>query len=332
MSPPKIDVHSHVVPPFWREAARAAGKIPIPPAWDENTHLALMDRCNIRKTIVSITSPGSHLTPGDDGAARQLAHECNEFSAALKRRHPSRFGFFATLPLPDVQGSIAEIKHALDELGADGVGILTNHHGIYIGDARFDPVFEEMNRRGAKVFIHPTVPCRADSEGGGGLHSCMPTPNFVQGIFEYFFEEVRVVLNIIQSGTASRFPRIRFIIPHAGGALPPIVERFSRFHRDILHREETAKWTTQQIKELLQRQFYFDLAGFPLPDQLPGLLRMVDHTRLLYGSDFPYTPLDSTEMLARELESGISSVLPDAADKEGVFSANAMRLFGEQCQ
>lgn len=292
-----------------------------------------MDRCSIHKTIVSITSPGSHLTWGEDVVARQLARDCNEFSADLKRRHPPRFGFFATLPLPDIKGSLDEIKHAFDELGADGVGLLTNHHGIYIGDPKFDPVFKELNRRRAKVFIHPTVPCRANDhdEGDGILHlDCMPTAKFfVQGIFEYFFEEVRVILNIIQSGTASRYPHLRFIIPHAGGAFPPIVERFSRFHSDVLHRESTPTWTRAQIRDLLQRQFYFDLAGFPLPDQLPGLLRMVDHTRLLYGSDYPYTPLDTTEALAQELEEGLDAVLPDEREREAVLYGNARKLFDD---
>lgn len=289
-----------------------------------------MEKCKINKTIVSITSPGSHLILGEDVAARQLARDCNNFSADLKRRHSSRFGFFATLPLPDIEGSLDEIKHAFDELDADGVGLLTNHHGVYIGDTTFDPVFEELNRRRAKVFIHPTVPCRTDDQDGGLLHHCMPTTKFfVQGIFEYFFEEVRVVFNIIQSGTASRYPNIRFIIPHAGGAFPPIVERFSRFHKDILHREATATWTSIQIKEILQRQFYFDLAGFPLPDQLPALLRMVDHTRLLYGSDYPYTPLDSTEMLAQELEEGLDAILTDELEREAILSGNARKLFDD---
>jgi len=120
-----------------------------------------MERCNISKSILSISSPGTHLYPGagNDEAAQKLARRCNEYLAKIKRRRPEKFGFFATLPLPYVQGSFEEIAYALDELNADGFCVLSNHHGIYIGNAIYEPIWAELSRRKAKVFMHPTIPC-----------------------------------------------------------------------------------------------------------------------------------------------------------------------------
>ncbi len=133
-----------------------------------------MDDMNIRYSVVSISSPGVHLIPGNDTAAIDLCRRCNEFAAGLKKRHPKRFGYFASLPLPDVQASLKEIDMALSE-GADGIIFETNFHGIYLGDERFDPVMDELNRRKAKVFIRQhdqsesTVRTYAQSRAGISL-------------------------------------------------------------------------------------------------------------------------------------------------------------------
>lgn len=282
-----------------------------------------MDQTHIAKAILSVTSPGTHLTD-DDEAGRKLARDCNRWAAEVKTRRPDRFGYFATLPLPDVEGSIAEIDYAFDKLSPDGVGLLTNHDGVYLGDPRLDPVFEALNRRSATVFIHPTVPCMIHQ---GKPISAIPLRSFPQGVCEYLFEEARVLFNLLTSRTPTRYPDLKFIIAHGGGAFPPIVERFSRFGTWIFGGKE--EMTSDEIKEVLMRQFYFDTTGFILPDQIHGVLRFVNHTRLLFGSDYPYMKESTVVRVADEVDRELWKVFPDDKEREAIYKGNAERLLGK---
>ena len=167
-----IDVHQHFVPDYYREALLAAGyshpdgmaKIP---AWSESDALATMDRLEIATSFLSISSPGVRL--GDAGATAALARRTNEDAARLAERHPGRFGFFAVTPLPDVPATLAEIAYAFDVLGADGMVFESNFDGMYMGDALLDPVYAELDRRRAIVFVHPTSPhCRCGIQSRDG--------------------------------------------------------------------------------------------------------------------------------------------------------------------
>ena len=165
-----VDVHAHFLPPDYVAAAKAAGHLepdgmPGWPAWSEAQHLELMDAHGIASAMLSISSPGVHF--GDDAAARELARHVNTYGAEVVRRHPRRFGHFASLPLPDVDGSIAELSYALDVLGSDGVAVESNHGGVYLGDPMLEPVWQELDRRRCTVFVHPTSPPNADSLGLG---------------------------------------------------------------------------------------------------------------------------------------------------------------------
>ena len=285
-----------------------------------------MDQTHVAKAILSVTSPGTHLVD-DDTAGRTLARNCNRFAAEVKMRRPDRFGFFANLPLPDVEGSLAEIAYTFDKLNPDGVGLLTNHDGVYLGDPRFDPVFEELNRRKATVFIHPTIPCIIHQ---GKPMNAIPLRSFPPGICEYLFEEARVLFNLLTSRTPTRYPDVKFIIAHAGGAFPPIVERFSRFGTWIFGGKE--EMTSDEIKQVLQRQFYFDTTGFILPDQIHGVLRYVDHTRLLFGSDYPYMREGTVIRVAEELDRELGLVIKDEKDREAIYKGNAEKLFKEKAK
>ena len=151
-----IDVHQHFLPDFfWRETnegAKPVGGI-MPPPWTESTALAFMDDAGIDVAVLSISTPGVHV--GDDTRARALARRCNEFAAQLVQSRPDRFGSFASLPLPDVDGALEELSYALDVLKLDGVLLFSNVQGMYLGDSRLEPVFAELDRRGATVFVHP---------------------------------------------------------------------------------------------------------------------------------------------------------------------------------
>lgn len=226
--PPRIDVHSHFLPPFYSTLLASTGHskpdgMPRIPPWSLPAHLEMMSAANVRKSILSISSPGTNLLPNNSDLALKTTRECNAYAANLKASSPEKFGFWAALPLPDVAASLLEIDTAVKE-GADGFGLMTNYHGSYIGSPAFNPVFEKLNRLGATVFIHPTTPCM-QYEGkvvqAKPLGELLPAPTL-----EFFFDTARAVVDLFVSGTVERCPDVVFVIPHVGGALMPVLTRF----------------------------------------------------------------------------------------------------------
>ena len=230
--PPRIDVHSHFLPPTYSALLASTNHskpdgMPRIPPWSPTAHLEMMAAANVRKSILSISSPGTNLVAGDNELNLKTTRECNAYAAGLKRDDPEKFGFWAALPLPDVDASLAEMDVAVGE-GADGFGLMTNYHGEYVGSPAFDPVFEKLNRLGATVFIHPTTPCM---QYEGKVVQAKPLGDlWVVGCKvlhgEFFFDTARAVVNLFVSGTVDRCPNVSFIIPHVGGALPPVLTRF----------------------------------------------------------------------------------------------------------
>jgi predicted TIM-barrel fold metal-dependent hydrolase len=282
-----------------------------------------MKELNISKSIISISSPGTYLIRSDDAAARaaarKLTRQCNDYAAELSSQYPSSIGFWASLPLPDVGGALQEIEHSFDTLRADGVTLETNHHGIYLGDPSLDSVFDELNRRHAKVFIHPTTPCIRSSRGPT---SAATLPQFPNPMFEFMFDSARAVINLFLSGTISRCSNITFIIPHAGATLPPIIERFASFSSLI---GGDMNLTSKAMKDTFAKQFYFDLAGFPFPDQIWGLLRYVGVEKLLYGSDYPFSPNPAVKKLAAIMTVEMEKIWSED-ERRAVLVGNARRL------
>jgi len=312
---PRIDVHAHFLPTGYRAAAAAAGHehpdgMPGLPRWDTGMAVDMMDKLNIRAAMLSISSPGVHF--GDDGAARKLAREVNEGAAKAMSDHPGRFGLFAALPLPDMDGAIAEATYALDTLGADGVGVETNHHGIYMGDPRFDPLFAELNRRKAVVFMHPTSPtcpcCQTLSLG-------YPRP-----MIEFMFETTRAVTNLLLTGTLDRFPDIRLIVPHAGAAVPVVADRVVGLSPAL----NLPNPVDPDRFFATLRRLYYDLAGYPLPRLAPALMGIADAGRVFYGSDWPFTPMPIVTRMSAELD---STPVFDDATRRGILHDNALALF-----
>lgn len=266
----RIDTHHHVVPPVYADwlatkGVDAGGR--AIPDWSVDQALELMDRLEVTKAILSVSTPGVHL--GDDTEAKKMARAVNEFAADVHRRLPDRFGFFATLTLPDVEGSLAELAHAFDELEADGVVLLANIDGIYLGDRRFDELFEELNRRRAVVFVHPS-PLAGDAVPG--------LPAFVA---DFLLDTTRAALSLCRSGTMDRCPDLRVILSHAGGFVPYAAHRIAAAaspHRD----------PADGLAQL--ERFWFDIALSGTPTALPSLLAFAASDRILFGSDWPYAP------------------------------------------
>ena len=313
--PTRIDVHSHYPPDDYRQAALAAGHqhpdgMPSLPDWSEADALELMDALSIRTAMLSISSPGVHF--GDDHEARALARAVNRQGAELVHSHRNRFGLFAALPLPDVAGSLSEAIHALDELGADGVTIETNHGGLYLGDPALDPVMQLLDRRRAVVFVHPTSP---SCPGCLSLAFSQPRP-----VIEFMFETTRAVTNLLYRRTLQRFPGVRFIIPHAGAALPVLAARLA----DQAHVLDVQPPLTRDEIFGSLRAFHYDLAGSPIPTLARALLDIADPERLHYGSDWPFTPSENAIGLADELD---RSDLFDENLRQRVLLGNSLKLF-----
>jgi predicted TIM-barrel fold metal-dependent hydrolase len=311
----RIDVHAHFLPAFYRQALIDAGEsqpdgIASLPQWDEKTTLRVMDDLGIQTALLSISSPGVHF--GDDARALDLARRCNDEGARLQTAYPGRFGHFACLPLPDVEGSIKEAARALDQLSADGVILETNHRGIYLGDPQLDPLYAELNRREAVIFVHPTSPaCSCCSR----LSASYPQP-----MVEFMFETTRSIADMVLSGVLERYPRLKVIVPHAGAALPALSERIELL-LPMLGKEGAPK--PPSLREAL-RKLHFDLAGAPVPHLLEVLLSVADPHRLHYGSDYPFTPAHVCDMLAQKIEN--TPALTDEL-RQRIWSDNARELF-----
>jgi len=308
-----IDVHAHFTTDDYITIAKNSGRRDPDgmseaywPRWDAETHLRLMDEAGISRAMLSMSSPGVHF--GDDAAARALAHEVNEAGAEIKRAHPDRFGQFASLPLPDIDGALAEISHAFDDLHADGVVLMTNSAGLYLGDERLRPVLAELDRRGAVVFLHPT-----SCVGHEALALGYPRP-----MIEFLFDTARTVVDLILKGTAQRHPAIRFVVPHAGGVLPLLADRLELF------RSISGDTDGPSVGETLSG-FYYDLAGTPTDRQMSALAGIAKPEHLLYGSDYAWTRYEQVLRATKALD----TVQPPAGQSwRRLTTRNARRLLG----
>jgi 6-methylsalicylate decarboxylase len=272
-----VDVHAHFTTPHYVEALTAAGRVSpdgmsaaCRPRWTAPQHLDFMDEAGIGRAVLSLSSPGVYF--GDERAAHALAREVNESCADVVRQYPSRFGQFATLPLPDVDGSLTELTYCFDQLSVDGVALLPNYTGIRLGDKQFHAVLAELDRRGAVVLLHPAMFAGDDSSRG--------RPQF---LIELLFETASTVIDFILTGAVERFHRIRLIVPYLGGLLPSLAERI-----DLLSTIDGRRADGRTVAEALGR-FYYDLAGIPSKHQVAALAGIAKPGRLLYGSDYGWT-------------------------------------------
>ena len=315
MSTPRIDVHAHFLPDFYRQALIDAGQIypdgmPAIPHWSEQAAFDAMDKLGIQTAMLSISSPGVYF--GDAQAAGELTTRVNEEGARLRDAHPDRFGWFASTSLPDVTSAVQQVVHALDTLHADGIVLETNHDGRYLGDPDLKPLYEVLNERKAVLFLHPTSP---KCLGCGLLTLGHPDP-----LIEFLFDTTRSVMQMILSGVTVRYPDIRIIVPHAGAALPVLASRIDLL---VPFFEATAPVESPRVRDEM-RKLYYDLAGAPLPELLPALLLIADPDHILYGSDWPFTQLQSCVKLAAQLDTSPSL---SGSQHRTFMLENALRLF-----
>lgn len=258
-----------------------------------------------------------------------MTRQTNEELSAICVDHPSHFLFFASLPLPSVGESIKEIDHALDNLGAAGFAVLSNANGVYLGDPVLDPVFAHLNTRKAVLFIHPTT-CNllvSAESGCEEVQAVKPLDGYPRPMMEFMFDETRAVANLLLSGTVAKYPHITFIMSHCGCALPSLVDRIGAF---ATLTKKGAESQAVEFRRLLRERFFFDLAGFPFPNQIHGLLRILGdggEQRLVYGSDYPFTPEQVVVGQAEQMDKGCEELF-NADQRNAVYMSNAERLLG----
>jgi 6-methylsalicylate decarboxylase len=294
----RIDVHHHVVPPQYADDSMPI-KLP-----DTERQLESMDDWHIQAAITSLTP---RVVLKNLHRLRAVARDCNEFQARRSLEYPSRFGAFALLPLPDVDHALEELTYALDILHLDGVGVFSSVSDCYLGDEKLDPVFDELNRRKAVVFIHPAH-CEAPE------HMHLHAPPFV---VEYVFDTTRAVVNLIYSGTFKRCPDIRFIVAHCGGTVPFLAQRMA-----MMERHRGAQGVTDVLPTL--RSLYYEVASATSRFALRSLQELVNTTQVLWGSDLPFV---YGTRLREEVEHWEQYDGFDAAARADIERRNALRIF-----
>ncbi len=298
----RIDVHHHFVPPVHADAMATRRSGGRPPKWTPQLSLEEMDKSGIATAIVSLVQPATWFAD-DVPLSRKLGRECNEYGARMVQDHPGRFGLFAVISPPDTEGSLKEIEYALDMLKADGIGLMTSYNDKYLGDASFEPVYAELNRRKALVYVHPTTP------------SCCGNvvPGIPPGSIEYATDTTRTIAHLVFSGTSQRYPNIRWIFSHSGGTLPFLTQRFIQQQKVQKH----AHLPNGPIPEF--QKFYYELAQGNTKAQLAGLSNLVAVSQMLYGTDFPFRG-------GAEVNQGIAAYGFNADDIRSIEREVALKL------
>jgi predicted TIM-barrel fold metal-dependent hydrolase len=308
--PRLIDVHHHFMSQAYLDAvgaerAASPGSAGHVDPWTAALSLEFMDGAGIESAVISVSAPGIDM--GDREKTAELARLCNEAQAAMVRDHTKRFASLAILPLPDLDAALAEIAHAYDALKADGIVLMSNYDGEYIGSDKFWPVFEELDRRGAVVLVHPTLP-----------HNYRGFPGVSLSTMEFPFDTARAIMSMLYYGTPEKFPNIRFIWTHAGGAFPMMAGRtavLSQRNRDF-------KLSGDKLVPAL-RNFYFDMTQSLSPATFAALRNLVPFERLLFGSDCPFAREPQVRAVLGELDRLALSDRARAQFERG----NALALF-----
>ena len=305
-APRRVDVHHHFFPPAYLDKIEeVVGNKPSPlmTGWSAAGVIEHMDKSGVATVILSMSPWGPHFR--DAAQAKALARACNDYAAQTSRDHPGRFGLFAAMPLPDVDGALAEIAYALDTLKADGIGLMTSYGGKWPGDAVFAPVWEELNRRKAVAYFHPNTP-----QCCGGL-----VPDSTPAMLEWPYDTGRAVLSLLLSGTLVKYPDIKWIFSHAGGPVPALAGRIVNMTRA---RKDLPQIAPQGVMRELTR-LHYDTANAYFAPTMAALLKFVPVTQVLFGSDYPYYTLEQNV-------EGLADIPLSQAERQAIDRGNAARL------
>jgi 6-methylsalicylate decarboxylase len=307
----RIDFHFHLIPKFYQDAVYEAGtgpQIGRYPDWSPERALELMDAHSIEVALTSLAQPGVQF--GDPERARALARRCNEYAAELNARWPRRFGAFAVVPMWDIGHAIGEIAYALDVLKLQGVCLFASYGERFLGDPYFDPLLQELDRRAAVVFVHPALhPSSRKLE--------LPWPGFMM---EYLFDTTRAAVNLTFSGATERYPRIAFVLAHAGGLMPYFAWRLS------VCPMIDARLPQISPEQIIARlgHFWFDTALSPTPQTMTCLAGVARPERIVFGTDWPFA---NAKVVAQAMETYEAPAAMAGPQRNAIDRGNALSLF-----
>lgn len=282
----RVDAHIHLLPERYRRELTRRELLTFPLApWSVEATFELLERHEIDAAVMSLSPPGVWF--GDVGLAAELARIVNEETAALVRSHPARFAGLGVVPLPDVSGAVSEIAYALDVLGLDGIALLSNVGGVYHGDERWAPVWEELDRRGAYVFLHPAPP-----------RGTLPLAEHPMWLYEFPFDTTRAIVNLIYSGTLERHRDVRLQVSHLGGTIPFLAHRVA----SLAQREPDKAAAAPSGAEHALQGLWYDTGLSNHPSAVDATRAIVPLERIVFGTDWPYAALPADGDPAPELE------------------------------
>jgi predicted TIM-barrel fold metal-dependent hydrolase len=293
-----VDVHAHFMPP---ELLAAGGPSAVMGAWSLQKHLESMEQVGVTRSILSVTTPGVLAT---GAKAQALIRSCNEYGAKLVSDNRQKLGMFVYVRLDDIDATLKEIAYGMDVLKADGVGLFTNYDGKWLGDPAFDPVFAELNRRGAIAYVHPNSAtcCKA------------LIPNVADTLIEYGTDTTRAIASYIYRGAAVKFPRVRMIWSHSAGTMPYLIERF-----DGADKTPAVHAAAPEGFRKAASRFFYDVAQASNPVATSALRKVVGASQIVFGTDYPFrTPAEHVA----QLESG---GVFNAAELAGLYHGNVAR-------
>lgn len=304
---PRIDTHHHMIPDLYRKALQTAGIEDAGgrgvPEWSPQGSLQTMSELDIDTAILSVSAPGTAFLP--EVAAAALARDVNDYGADLVAAQPDRFGFFATVPMPHIQAATTEAVRALDDLRADGVVLLANNAGVYLGEEGQEDLFAALDARSAVVFIHP-----AELPG--------PTvPGIAPFVTDFLLDTTRAAYLLVHNGIRQRFPNIKFILSHAGGFVP-----YAAYRLAMGVTADTGRDPFEVLDEF--SSFYFDTALSSSPAALPSLLAFAKPGHVTYGSDHPFAPIEVAKLFTSGLENYPAL---DADTRVAIDHGTALSLF-----
>jgi predicted TIM-barrel fold metal-dependent hydrolase len=303
----RIDTHHHMIPADYRKALRQAGIDDAGgravPDWTPASSSQAMDQLDVATAILSVSAPGTTFLPNPADAAA-LARDLNDHSADLVASQADRFGFFATIPMPHVDQSVAEVVRALDDLNADGVVLLANNAGIYLGEDGQEDLFAALDARSAVVFIHP-----ADMPGPA-------VPGVVPFATDFLLDTSRAAYLLVRNGIRRKYPNIKFILSHGGGFVPYASHRMA-----VGVMADTGRSLADSIDDF--SSFYFDTALSSTSAALPTLLAFAKPGHITFGSDFPFAPIE----VAQYFTAGLDSYDVHVDTRTAINRTNALALF-----
>ncbi|HEX3972027.1 MAG TPA: amidohydrolase family protein [Stellaceae bacterium] len=296
-----IDVHHHFWAPDYLKAQddwEDAHHVPHAPPmqhWTPEVSLAEMDKSGVQTSILSLASISQGMWGLDPAAAHKVCLSCADYGAKVVADHKGRFGLFAPLNMLDADSSLKEAEYALDQAHADGIGVQSSYNGVYLGDESYMPIWEELNRRKAVVFVHgPNNACCSAIKDGPGMFG---------SIVEVTFDVTRTCASLLTSGALQKYPNIQWIIAYGGGTLPFVAGRINNFVKQAKNANEIAP--NGVYNEL--KKFHVDTVNVTNQASMSAMTKFLPISNILYGTDYFYfnnsqlDELDTLHLSPKEL-------------------------------